>query len=282
GGRSLKGLAAELNRRGVPSPCSGALWERGVVWRILRNEAYAGVYVWNKKHEGKYYRLEGGSSVASVPRKEWSVKNAPKEWVRIEGAHEALVSPELAAEARARLAQNRDRSTPCPEGGPWLLPGLVYCECGASMYGRRPLNWGKRYTRYVCSRYVRFGKKVGGCQNNYAEQDELVWGVTEVLRWQWQGGAGGRMVKKSARGAGGRGRGGAVGGGGRGVGLGPGGGGGALAGGLEGLGERARGVEGGLGALGPERLDVRAEVRAVLARAGGLYEVVRESPVEQA
>jgi hypothetical protein len=52
----LRQLASDLNARGVPSP-RGKTWCVGTVTAILRNEAYCGDFVWNKRRQGKYHSV---------------------------------------------------------------------------------------------------------------------------------------------------------------------------------------------------------------------------------
>ena len=82
-------IAAQLNGEGVPSP-SGGLWSASAVGRILRNEKYAGVYVFGLRRN----RLGRAAR--------WS---RPGEVVREAGKAPAIVSPALFGIAQ----QNRAR-----------------------------------------------------------------------------------------------------------------------------------------------------------------------------
>lgn len=78
-------LAAELNRRGVPTDL-GRPWTRGTVHQVLINEKYIGNNVWNR---------------ISCKLKQRRVLNDPAMWVRAEGAFHGIVDPALFDAARA-------------------------------------------------------------------------------------------------------------------------------------------------------------------------------------
>ena len=70
-------IAADLNRRGIKTDLERE-WTRGIVHEVLTNEKYIGNNVYNRN---------------SCKLKEKYVKNPPEEWVRKDGAFEAVVEP---------------------------------------------------------------------------------------------------------------------------------------------------------------------------------------------
>ncbi|HEY3949199.1 recombinase family protein [Phenylobacterium sp.] len=90
--RSEAEIAAALNGEGVLSDL-GRPWTRGVVHQVLTNEKYVGNNVYNR---------------VSFKLKTKRVVNAPKAWVRADGAFEGIVEPDF-FEAAQRIIQDRSR-----------------------------------------------------------------------------------------------------------------------------------------------------------------------------
>lgn len=90
--RTESEIAASLNAEGVLTDL-GRPWTRGAVHQILTNEKYIGNNVYNR---------------VSFKLKQRRVVNAPRDWVRAEGAFEAVVEPDF-YEAAQRIIQDRSR-----------------------------------------------------------------------------------------------------------------------------------------------------------------------------
>jgi DNA invertase Pin-like site-specific DNA recombinase len=169
-GWSPKRIAAELNRRGVPSP--GSYWKRttrrrsgwmhtalvGTAARgtgILRNELYVGREVWNKRRSK---RVPGTSRRVFElrPQSEWLAAMVPEL---------AIVSQDLWDRVQRRLNKNRTKTgekiaEPRSRGRQprYLLSGLLKCgTCGANF-----IMENKR--SYVCSSRTNGGQHA--CKNN--------------------------------------------------------------------------------------------------------------------
>jgi DNA invertase Pin-like site-specific DNA recombinase len=152
-GASCQKIVDDLNRRRVPSP-RGSTWAVGALYGspakgtgILNNEAYAGLYVWNRSQwikdpeTGKRKRIER-------PRSEWQVMPRPD--LRI-------ISPEAWAAVRRRM------DAPRLEGGSRgkgarvlsLFGGLLVCgRCGGAVVAINRHSYGcatrKDRGRSVC------------------------------------------------------------------------------------------------------------------------------------
>ncbi|GAB3678026.1 recombinase family protein [Saccharopolyspora tripterygii] len=127
-GRSIAGIARELNDRGVPCPSgadpgrnrhrSGRMWRTPTVAGILENPRYTGRQVWNRtgtvRSPGSARRA--GGTGRRTDSGEWAVSNAP--------AHAALVD-----EATFRSVQGIRAARKSRDGGTrtYLLAGLVVC-----------------------------------------------------------------------------------------------------------------------------------------------------------
>jgi DNA invertase Pin-like site-specific DNA recombinase len=94
-GRSLPAIAQILNAEGIPSPghrdSSRASWRPATIRRILRNEHYRGVFIWNRT--GKIRDAESGrTKITTRPQ---------PEWVRTEAPECRIVSEDLWSKAQA-------------------------------------------------------------------------------------------------------------------------------------------------------------------------------------
>jgi DNA invertase Pin-like site-specific DNA recombinase len=168
-GESLRELARDLNRRGVPSPCGGVWWYN-VIRKILRNPLYLGDIVWNRRHEGKYFAVSGGE-ITAEPRGTRRL-NPESEHVGRTGTHEALVDRRTFELVAARLEEARRRTSP-RRIDPFALSGLVVCaQCGAPMHGITQRKGGQVYRHYICSAYQVRGKDA--CAHNRLPEAGLV------------------------------------------------------------------------------------------------------------
>ena len=144
-GKSPRAIARDLNRDGIPGP-GGRAWSdttiRGRASRgigILNNETYAGVRVWNHKHNVKNPRT--GKLVMRA--------NPESEWVRVEVPHLRIVSDDLWQAVRWQQETLAKRFEPVLSGvhaaqaqrmhalrrPAYLLSGLLECGSCGGTYG---------------------------------------------------------------------------------------------------------------------------------------------------
>jgi DNA invertase Pin-like site-specific DNA recombinase len=151
-GESMKAIASDLNRRGIPSP--GAGWKRdrraqhgrwlvSALNAMLQNERYAGRLIYNRSQwhkdpdTGKRVRTER-------PQHEWVIQEIPP-----------LVDPEVWAACQTRFKPGRGRG-----GAPrYLLSGLLEC----ALCGSKFIVVGGSQRRYVCGTYHAGGEHA--CSN---------------------------------------------------------------------------------------------------------------------
>ena len=81
-------IASVLKREGLMND-AGRPWTRGTIHQILTNEKYIGNNVYNR---------------SSFKLKIAHVRNPPEQWVRRDGAFEAIVSSEMFAQVQAVIA----------------------------------------------------------------------------------------------------------------------------------------------------------------------------------
>jgi site-specific DNA recombinase len=153
-GEGVRGIACELNSRGVPSPRAGrrgtGSWSPSVVWAMLRRERYRGTLVWGKV--GSEYR--GGTRV--------EIDKPASTWISADRPELAIVSEELwrrVTEAPQRRASQIGQSSGRTRH---LLSGFARCsECGGPMQvstrrqGREPIpvyqcGWARDRGDTVC------------------------------------------------------------------------------------------------------------------------------------
>ena len=170
---------------------AGVAWQRGTVWRVLKNPAYAGRAAFGKTRAGPLRpRLRPTRGSCGQPRRGaagYAVD--PTEWIDVPVP--AVVDPVLFAAVQEQLAENRRRSRQRLGGERYLLQGLVVCRrCGYGCHGRpggRHSATGKPrgYAYYRCSGSDRH--RFGGqrmCDNTQVRADLLeaaVWSEVERL-----------------------------------------------------------------------------------------------------
>ena len=153
-GISIGRIAARLNQMGVLSPMEykhsagvkfdtvfktgdTAKWTYKAVQRILTNEVYIGVLAQGKRGTPNY-------KVRVVQPKDET------EWVKVEGAHEALVSYEDFMAVKTMMKRDM-RCSPDQEEA-HLFSGFLFCaDCQQSMIRKTVPSKTKKYIYYVCS-----------------------------------------------------------------------------------------------------------------------------------
>ena len=182
---SLRLLANDLNKREVPGP-RGGLWHVGTIREILKNETYAGDFIWPKRSMGKYHRI-AGTEIKPRSGKPSVRLNEAAERIEHRGILPALVDRETWERVQEKLRQRRGRTTShkAKNLDRFILSGLLYCDhCGAKMFGQRSTRRknGKtyEYERYVCSSYHTKGHSV--CGHHMVNQAAILAVLLEKLR----------------------------------------------------------------------------------------------------
>lgn len=171
-GAGLHRLADELNERKTSAP-RGRYWSKTMRHYILRNRAYLGERIYNKRSYRGYRRGEKGSLL-----------NAADQVILKEAAHEPLIDRELFHRVHAIL---KTRFTSIRTNGntyqktAYLLTGLAFCEhCGYRMTGYPKTGNGHKYLTYTCSGYHRIGKSI--CRSVHVLTDSLEQTVVQSIR----------------------------------------------------------------------------------------------------
>jgi len=172
--------AGELTRTGR------TVWDRSVVWGILRNPAYQGTAAFGKTRlEPRRPRLRAQRNRPVQPRRAVSVSNVPPEdWIPIPVP--ALVEPEVFAAIEAQLQENKRHARQSRRGALYLLQGLLQCQhCGYAFYGKRLSPSARKgqpraYAYYRClgtDAYRFGGERI--CHNTQVRTDLL-----DLAVWQ--------------------------------------------------------------------------------------------------
>ena len=150
-GQGLVEITRSLNRDGLTTR-SGQPWSKPSLHKILHNEAYAGVLVWDRR------KRRQGAAEAPPP-------------VRVEGAWPAIVDRETFDQAQARLAARAPRIThPRVVHSEYVLSGMIRCRpCGAAMIGHA-VKSGK-FFYYMCGNARRRGR--GTCQTPLLPKEKI-------------------------------------------------------------------------------------------------------------
>jgi site-specific DNA recombinase len=172
--------AGERTRTGRP------VWERSVVWAILKNPAYMGSAAFGKTRQGPLRpQLRAQRNRPRQPRRAVSDYDVPPtDWIHL--AVPAIVEPAVFAAVQEQLQENRRQARQSRRGARYLLQGLRQCQhCGYAFYGK-PLSPSARkgrprayaYSRCIGTDAYRFGGH-RLCSNTQVRTDRL-----ELAVWQ--------------------------------------------------------------------------------------------------
>jgi DNA invertase Pin-like site-specific DNA recombinase len=158
-GASPQSIAADLNKREIPSPgsawkrkvrrCAG--WARSAIWAMLPNPLYNGTYLWKR---AQWVKTETGRQMRPRASSEWvgEAGNAPDL---------QIIKPALWKLVQVRLGVNKlkpdDRRLRSGGKAVFLLSGLLKCECGANfvMCNAHEYKCGRALDGESCPKSVR-------------------------------------------------------------------------------------------------------------------------------
>ena len=173
-GKSIIGIAKELNERGIPNPSmykrlkgmkyrhpAGAsndgLWPDSSVRRILTNEMYIGNMV-QGKNTTISYKIK---KCRAIPKEEWII---------VEGTHEPIIETDTFYQAQALFNKNIRKSPMKSEVD--LFSGLVRCaDCHRIMNKKTNQHSYGTYHYYRCSTARKMKKSA--CGNHTIRIDKM-------------------------------------------------------------------------------------------------------------
>jgi len=179
-------VCRRLTQAGEQTRTGKTVWDRSVVWGILKNPAYQGTAAFGKTRlEPLRPRLRAQRNRPMQPRRAVSVHDVPPEdWITIPVP--ALVEPEVFAAVQEQLQENKRHARQSRRGALYLLQGLLQCpHCGYAFYGKRLSPSARKgkpraYAYYRClgtDAYRFGGERI--CHNTQVRTDLL-----DLAVWQ--------------------------------------------------------------------------------------------------
>ncbi len=179
-------VCRRLTEAGEVTRTGKTVWDRSVVWGLLKNPAYTGAAAFGKtRQEPLRPRLRAQRGRPVQPRRAVSISDVPpEEWSPIPVP--ALVEPEVFAAVQEQLQENKRHARQSHRGALYLLQGLLQCQhCGYAFYGKRLSPSARKgkpraYAYYRClgTDAYRFGGE-RLCQNTQVRTDLL-----DLAVWQ--------------------------------------------------------------------------------------------------
>jgi site-specific DNA recombinase len=180
-------VCRRLTHAGEVTRTGKTVWDRSVVWGLLKNPAYQGTAAFGKTRLGPLRpRLRAQRNRPGQPRRAVSSSDVPpEEWITIPVP--ALVEPEVFAAVQEQLQENKRHARQhSRRGALYLLQGLLQCQhCGYAFYGKRLSPSARKgkpraYAYYRClgTDAYRFGGE-RLCQNTQVRTDLL-----DLAVWQ--------------------------------------------------------------------------------------------------
>ena len=178
-GMSCRNIATLLNQEGVPTPATYAnltvarpgpytgLWSSERISDMLQNETYIG-------------NMVQGRSVKISYKSKKCLRQAPANWVVVEGTHEPMVDGETFRKVRMLVNSRKHTRSRTYD---FLLKGLIFChECGYPMavLNRPPVS-GEDRLFFVCRTYQRF-TKAGVCSCHSIKEQVVTEAVLAKVR----------------------------------------------------------------------------------------------------
>jgi site-specific DNA recombinase len=179
-------VCRRLTQAGEVTRTGKTIWDRSVVWGMLKNPAYRGMAAFGKTQQGPLRpRLRAQRGRPPQPRRAVSARDVPQpEWITMPVP--ASVAPEVFAAVQEQLRDNQRHARQSRRGALYLLQGLVQCQhCGYAYYGKRLSPSARKgrpraYAYYRClgtDAYRFGGERV--CQNTQVRTDLL-----DLAVWQ--------------------------------------------------------------------------------------------------
>jgi site-specific DNA recombinase len=177
---SIGEVCRRLMQAGERTRTGRTVWERSVVWAMLKNPAYMGSAAFGKTRQGPLRpKLRAQRNRPLQPRRAVSDYDvSPTDWIHL--AVPAIVEPEVFAAVQEQLQENRRHARQSQRGARYLLQGLLQCQhCGYAFYGK-PLSPSARKGRPRAYAYYRCvgtdAYRFGGhrlCPNTQVRTDRL-------------------------------------------------------------------------------------------------------------
>ena len=167
-GTGLNLIVQQLSAQKIPAP-RGPHWSKTMVHYLLRNRAYIGERIYNRRSYKAYRRGERAS-----------LANPTEAWVVKENAHQPIIERKLFERVQG-IMKSKIITMGRTFHRPYLLTGIARCaNCGYRMIGQPSHGNGHKYLMYTCSGYLRIGKSV--CRSVHILTDALEGEILRTIR----------------------------------------------------------------------------------------------------
>lgn len=173
-GMAYAKIAATLNDEHIPS-AKGGLWKYAIIRKILNNEVYIGNLLLNYTGSRTY-------------KDKTKIHKPPEEWIRVDNAHEALISPKVWQEVQEINKHFSSCYSPKKPPERNFFSGKLICaDCGAKMVSNSKLHYTKtaaerRTVFYSCGTFTASGHSV--CSWHTIDENRLKLLVANEIRRQ--------------------------------------------------------------------------------------------------
>ena len=181
-GGSLRSVAAELNRRKVPTPSKSrkvkkkslGLWRMSMVRIILKRRKYTGSFVYLSHAGGKYFSSVDGEI---APRRKCDKVTSNSAPIVHENHFKAIVSQKIFDRVQTKLASEKGITAPKGKAHQYLFSGLLKCaDCGGPMGGKMQ----RDRAIYRCRLYQQTG--CSSCYCNSMPEAPLLSVITKKIQ----------------------------------------------------------------------------------------------------
>lgn len=151
-------IAAELTKRGIPSPYGKSKWHQGTVRSMLSNEKYKGDALLQKQFTVDFLQKKMKKNEGEVPQ------------YYVEGNHEAIISPEVFDLVQAEL-ERRKYTKGSRYSGVSIFSNKIKCgDCG-SWYGLKVWHSTDKYRKEVYRCNHKYDDKK--CETPHVTENEI-------------------------------------------------------------------------------------------------------------
>ncbi len=164
-GMAYRAIALKLNDENIPTPGTLYYQRKGTTDIRNVNHRWAGTTVksliCNEVYIGNM--VQGKSGTASYKSRKMVAK-PEKEWIRVEGTHEPIISRKI-WDTVCEIGNKKIRKSQTSDGIKSIFTGFVYCaDCGFKMRNRVERFTYKdgrpgRYSSFMCGSYSSSGRK---------------------------------------------------------------------------------------------------------------------------
>lgn len=183
----IQAIANELTRLGIPSAAEArqdgrnkkrqyhGKWTSGLIYPLLKDEIYAGVWHGYKYKVTKYKDPATGDLKARRslrPRSEWQAVSVP-----------AIIDRETWERVQEKLEEGRHKARPERGKHPFLMAGRLTCQCGYHWQGK-PC-WTNKKEKRSLRLYYRCNRKHRPIISGKCDMPGLRASVWDDKAWEW-------------------------------------------------------------------------------------------------